>query len=144
MRKLLKILAGLVLVLVVIVAGAVAFAEFGSDRKLHRIVQVDVAPVAILTDAASLDRGQYLYKSRGCAECHGGDGAGKVVFDNGGFRVKSPHIAAGDGSVTASYKPEDWVRTIRHGLKPSGEPLLIMPSEDYARLTDADVGAIIG
>ena len=25
----------------------------------------------------------------------------------------------------------------------SGEPLLIMPSEDYARMTDADVGAIV-
>lgn len=144
MRKLLKILVGLVIVLVVIAAGALAFAQFGSERKLHRTVEVTVAPVAIPTDAASLERGAYLYKSRGCAECHGGDGGGKVVFDNGGFRVKSPHISAGDGSVTASYKPEDWVRTIRHGVKPSGEPLLIMPSEDYNRLTDADVGALIG
>jgi cytochrome c553 len=144
MRKFVKVLVGVVVVLLFVAARAVAFAQFGSERKLHRIVQVNVAAVAIPTDAASLERGQYLYKSRGCAECHGADGAGKVVFDNGGFRVKSPHITAGDGSVTATYKPEDWVRAIRHGVKPSGEPLLIMPSEDYARLTDADVGAIIG
>ena len=144
MRTLLKVIAGVVVFLVVVIVGAVAFAQFGSERKLHRGVSVVVQPIAIATDAASIERGSYLYKSRGCASCHGADGAGKVVFDNGGFRVKSPHISGGDGSVTASYKPEDWVRTIRHGVKPSGEPLLVMPSEDYTRLTDADVGAIVG
>ena len=144
MRKFIKILVGVVAALLVITAGAVSFAQFGSERKLHRIVNVDVASITIPTDQAALDRGEYLYKSRGCAECHGADGAGKVIFDNGGFRVKSPHIAAGEGNVTANYTPEDWVRTIRHGVKPSGAPLLIMPSEDFNRLTDADVGAIVG
>jgi len=43
----------------------------------------------------------------------------------------------------ASYKPEDWVRTLRHGVKPDGKPLFIMPSEDYNRLTDDDTGALI-
>lgn len=138
-----KIFLGVVAVLLVIVAGAVAYAEFASDRKLHRIVKVDVTPIAITTDPMTLARGEYLYKSRGCAECHGDDGAGKVVFDDGGFRVKAPHISGGDGSVTANYKSEDWVRTIRHGVKPDGTPILIMPSEDFNRLTDADVGAIV-
>jgi mono/diheme cytochrome c family protein len=35
------------------------------------------------------------------------------------------------------------VRAIRHGVKPSGEPIFVMPSEDYNRLTDADTGAIV-
>jgi hypothetical protein len=72
--------------------------------------------------------------SRGCAECHGADGAGKVVIDDGGFLVKAPQIALGEGTVTASYKPEDWVRTIRHGVKPNGEPTFVMPSEDLTAL----------
>ena len=142
MRTFLKILAGLAAVIAVLVAGAVAFAQFGSERKMHRTVQVQVAPIALPTDQAALDRGAYLYKSRGCAVCHGADGAGAVVIDDGGFYVKAPHIAPGAGSVTASYKPEDWVRTIRHGVKPNGEPTFVMPSEDFNRLTDADVGAI--
>jgi cytochrome c553 len=37
----------------------------------------------------------------------------------------------------------DWVRTIRHGVKPDGRPVLIMPSEEYNRLVDADVAAIV-
>jgi mono/diheme cytochrome c family protein len=45
--------------------------------------------------------------------------------------------------VTQGYQVVDWVRTIRHGVKPDGRPLRVMPSEDYNRFTDADVGAII-
>jgi len=78
-------------------------------------------------------------------ECHGADGAGHVVIDDkdSGFFVRAPNITAGGASPARSYTDTDWVRTVRHGVKPSGEPLLIMPSEDYARMTDADVGAIV-
>lgn len=143
MRTFLKVLVGIVIVLVAVVAGAAAFASFGSDMKMHRIVRTDVLPVALLTDKATLDRGAYLYKSRGCAVCHGDDGAGKVVFDDGGFFVKAPHISRGAGSVTSGYNTIDWARTIRQGVKPNGEPVFIMPSEDFNRLTDDDVGAIV-
>ena len=143
MRIFVKILVGLVVVLVLVAAGAAGFAQFGSEMKLHRIVKVQVTPIPLPADQAALDHGAYLYVSRGCAECHGADGAGKVVIDDGGFLVKAPQIAPGEGSVTASYKPEDWVRTIRHGVKPNGEPTFVMPSEDFNRLTDADVGAIV-
>ena len=143
MRMFVKILAGLALVAVLVAGGAAAFARFGSEMKLHRTVRVAVTPISLPTDQAALERGGYLYKSRGCALCHGANGAGAVVINEGGLFVKSPHIAPGEGSVTAAYKPEDWVRTIRHGVKPSGEPTLIMPSEDFNRLTDADTGAIV-
>src|SRR5690242_14084588 len=107
MRRFLKILAGLVVVVVVLVAGAAAFAYFGSEMKLHRTVQVPVTPLSLPTDQAALERGAYLYKSRGCAECHGANGAGNIVINEGGMFVKAPHIAPGEGSVTAAYKPED-------------------------------------
>jgi mono/diheme cytochrome c family protein len=84
-----------------------------------------------------------LYDSRGCAECHGADGAGKVVIDDGGFFVKAARFAPGEGSITVSYKPEDGVRTIRQGVKPNSKPVFVMPSEDFNRLTDADVGKIV-
>jgi mono/diheme cytochrome c family protein len=139
----LKILAGLAVVVMLVAAGTAGFAQFGSDMKMHRTVPVEVTPIALPTDQGALDRGAYLYKSRGCAVCHGANGAGAIVINDGGFFAKAPHIAPGEGSATANYKPEDWVRTIRHGVKPNGEPTFIMPSEDFNRLTDADVGAIV-
>ncbi|MCR5881601.1 cytochrome c [Rhizobacter sp. J219] len=114
------------------------------QRKMNRIVSIDVAAVALPTDAASIERGRYLYMSRGCTECHGVDGAGKdVVNDGKGMHVRAPNITPGPGTVVANYSVTDWVRTLRHGVKPDGRPAIVMPSEDYARLTDADLGAMV-
>src|SRR5688500_3105185 len=95
MRRFLKVLFGLVVIVVVAGAGAAGFAWFASERKLHRAVDIDVQPVPIPNDGAALARGEYLYKSRGCAECHGQDGAGATVLNEDGFRVIAPQIAAG-------------------------------------------------
>lgn len=112
-----------------------------SERRMARKIEVAVQPLAYATDAQALARGRYLYESRGCADCHGANGAGRVFVDNGSLRIAGPNITA--AGVTIQYKPEDWVRTVRHGVKPGGQPVMIMPSEDYNRLTDADLSALV-
>jgi mono/diheme cytochrome c family protein len=125
-------------------AASLALGAWLGDRKAARQVAVTAAPVAIPDDATSLERGRYLYATRGCTDCHGASGAGKAFIDDGdGMFVKAPNISPGPGGVVAGYRPEDWVRTIRHGVKPSGQPAFIMPSEDYSRLSDADLGALV-
>ena len=115
-----------------------------ANQKMQRHVAVAVTAVTPATDVAAIARGRYLYSSRACAECHGASGGGRVFVDDGkGLKLAGPHISPGVGNVTAAYRDEDWVRTIRHGVKPDGRPLMIMPSEDYNRLTDADLGALV-
>jgi mono/diheme cytochrome c family protein len=115
-----------------------------ADHKMARRVAVNLEPVTLQGEAVSLERGKYLFSSRGCVECHGANGAGRVFVDNGkDLRIKGPNITTGSGSVTASYQPADWVRTIRHGVAPGGRPLMVMPSEDYNRLTDADLASLV-
>lgn len=115
-----------------------------SQRKYERTLDIKIAPVAYVDAAEAVARGKYLFESRGCAECHGNDGAGRVFIENGAsMRARSPNITRGPGSVVTGYKEVDWVRTIRHGVKPDGRPILIMPSEDYNRLTDADLAALV-
>jgi len=125
-------------------AAGLALGAWLGDRKAMRRVDVAVAPVALPTDAASLERGRYLFASRGCVDCHGADGAGVVFIDDkGGLYAKAPNISPGPGNVVAGYRSEDWVRALRHGVKPDGRPLFIMPSDDYNRFTDADLGALV-
>lgn len=133
-----------VLGLAALVASTLVIGTQLGERKMNRQVPLQVAAVTLPTDAASIERGGYLFRSRGCTECHGVDGAGKdVVNDGKGMHVRAPNITPGLGNVVAKYSVTDWVRTLRHGVKPDGRPAIVMPSEDYARLTDADVGALI-
>lgn len=127
---------------VLLVAGAAVVGTQLAERKRMRQVSVPVQPVAYVSDAQALERGKYLFQSRGCVDCHGANGGGRdFVNDGKGTHIAGPNITP--GGVVAGYKPEDWVRTIRHGVKPDGRPALIMPSEDYNRFTNEDLAALV-
>jgi mono/diheme cytochrome c family protein len=139
-RRGLIAVAALLLLLAALVWAGVQLAQHKRDRR----VEVAVQAVPVPSDAATIERGRYLYGSRGCADCHGASGTGRIFIDDGkGLKAAGSNITRGSGSVTLAYQPVDWVRTLRHGVKPDGRPVFIMPSEDYNRLTDADVGAIV-
>ena len=144
MKRWIKFSGAALLGIVACAATALAVANQLGERKLHRRLAIEPAAVAFVSDAARIERGRYLYMSRGCSDCHGATGAGKDVINDGkGLLIHAPNITTGSGSVVAGYRPVDWVRTIRHGVKPGGEPLMVMPSEDYNRLTDGDLAALV-
>lgn len=99
------------------------------------LVGVDLRAVA---SERALARARTLLASRvPCGECHGLDGAGKLVADAMPvWRWYAPNITA--GGKTAEYVPRDWDRLIRHGIKPNGTPAT-MPSEDFQSLSDQEV-----
>ncbi len=142
MKPWIKWVGGGVGVLVLALGGLVVTGQKLAQAK--RIRQVDVAVQAIpyATDTTSLERGRYLFQSRGCAECHGANGGGREFANDGkGTHIAGPNITL--GGVTVAYQPQDWVRLIRHGVKPSGQPVFIMPSEDYNQWVDTDVAAVV-
>ncbi|MGH8082978.1 MAG: c-type cytochrome, partial [Lysobacter sp.] len=145
MAKWLKRLAKLAIGLALVLALAVGGVLWRGAQLRERRVEMTVQPVAYAEPTApTLQHGGYLYRSRGCQECHGGDGAGRVFIDEpGGLRVRAPNITGGAGSAARGYDPGDWVRAIRHGVNRDSHPLMIMPSEDYNRLTDADLAALV-
>lgn len=132
-----------VAVLLALGAAAVALAVWQGDRKRERQVTVAVHGITPATDAKGVARGHYLYRSRGCVDCHGVDGAGREFINDGnGMRIRGPNITP--GSPTAKYSELQWVRIVRHGVKADGRAAFIMPSEDYNRLTDQDLAALVG
>jgi mono/diheme cytochrome c family protein len=143
MKKLLKWMGGVVALLVVIGIGLVFAANLLFERKRERVIKLDVKTIPVVADAAALERGKYLFMSRGCGDCHAANGAGRAFIDepDGSFYVRSPNITP--AGVVTKYTELDWVRAIRHGVNPQGRPLFIMPSEDYNRFTDQDVSALI-
>ena len=53
------------------------------------------------------------------------------------------HHAPVPAAWSSGYGEGDWVRAIRHGVAPSGRALLVMPSDDYNRMTDPDFAALV-
>ncbi len=105
---------------------------------------VDVTPIAIPEDAASIEEGHRLYLARGCGDCHGENGAGRLVFDGGPVgRYVAPNLTTGARGLSDDYSADDWVRAVRHGVNPDGRALIFMPSHEYAGLSDDDLGRIV-
>lgn len=144
--KWLKRLGLAVVVLVALAILGLGFIYSRGSVAVSKKRSVQVTAVAIPTDSLSIAEGKRLATIKGCAFCHGADFGGASVPDMpemiGAFQ--SAHIGPGKGSRTANYRPEDWVRSVRHGVTPEGRALFIMPSYDFhSALDDEDLGRII-
>jgi mono/diheme cytochrome c family protein len=152
-------------VLIVAALGLYAWAAAASSRKLARRYEVhtvdfpipfplsaqEIASGRLTTDSANelarsraLERGRHLIEARyACSECHGsGFGGGVMIDDPAIGRILGPNLTAGTGSRTAGFRPADWDRIVRHGVKPGGLPAL-MPSVDFRRMSDQELSDIV-
>ena len=124
MKTWIKSVAAAIAALVLLVLTVLALGMALGERKMARTLAVPASPVVLRADAAHIEHGRYLFSTRGCADCHGANGAGKEVVNGGGTLIVSPNITRGAGSVTGKYAMMDWVRTLRHGVKPDATPVM--------------------
>lgn len=145
MKRLLKWLGIGATVLVCLVLLCVAWVFSASNRIINRRYSPGVAWIAISRDSASVDRGRHLAQAvTKCVECHGEDLAGTSFIDDPALgHIHAPNITAGRGGKGSLYTDEDLIRVIQHGVKRDGRAVIIMPSEAYTNLADADLAAII-
>ena len=130
--------------LVVAIGCAVVAVVVISKSRLEKTYAVSPRPIEIPTHSAALERGKHLAQTRGCNDCHGKDYAGAKVIDDGAMGVlHGSNLTRGRGGRVATFRDEDWVRAIRHGVGPDERGLFIMPSEEYSKFSDADLGALI-
>lgn len=143
MKKIFKISLWAVGSLAAIASIAITALYFNSERKLDRVIDVPVAAVPYASGPQSLEHGKYLYLTR-CSECHGNDGGGRVFLDEpNGLHLSGANLTPTPGGPVTQYTERDWVRAIRHGVKPNGRPTFVMPSEDFNRLSDPDLADVV-
>lgn len=132
--------AGLILVVLGLMAAATIHVL--SERALRRTWDVPLTALAVPTDAAAIAEGRRLAATRGCANgCHGKPGIGGAVFDDDRWygRLVAPNLS----EAVRRYSDAELARVIRHGVKRDGTAVQVMPSDMFAQLDDADLGAII-
>jgi len=139
-RWIFRIFAGLLGLIVV----AVATIYLLSSSRINKKFAVAPEAVAIPTDSASLAYGEHVATIRGCNGCHARNLAGGTFIDAPVIaRLWARNLTPGKGGAGSTYTDADWVRSIRHGVRPDGAPLLFMPSQEFSELSDRDLGAVI-
>jgi cytochrome c553 len=142
MRRILKWLAMLLGVIVLVALVVVGLAWRISDKGLARVYVANDPPLTMVRDSQTLAHGGHLFVTKGCAECHGADGAGKLVFDAGPvMKVVAPNITP--GGMVRDHSPDQIAAIIRDGVKPDGHSVVFMPVADFHEMSDADTAALI-
>lgn len=165
MKKVLKLCAALVAVVLLLGAGVYLWASLQTARTYGRAVEVHEAgfpipfppsdpgmaepgigpePPEETADAQAIERGRHLVESRyPCADCHGEDFGGGVMIDEPIIgRAFGGNLTAGEGSVTVGYTAADWDRIVRHGVGRDGTPTA-MPSESFQYMSDQELSDIV-
>ena len=126
----------------VLVIGAVTV-YLVSEGKLRQTYPIPPETLTIPSDSASIERGHHLATAiTKCTECHGEDLGGQVMDMGPLGALSASNLTSGKGGV-APKNDGEWVRAIRHGVRPDGRPLVFMPSMVFAALNAEDLGAII-
>jgi mono/diheme cytochrome c family protein len=133
---------GAVVLVALVIAATAVYAL--TQIRLTRTYSLAAETVAIPSDRPSIARGQHVAIISGCVDCHGADLGGRVFFDHPMVgRFVASNLTPGNGGVGVRFADADWIRAIRHGVRPDGKPLLVMPAREYFALSDGDLGALI-
>lgn len=136
-----KWVALVLLGLCLLAGGTLGLAWVGSERALARVWDVSDPPLAVAHVPEQVEKGAYLFTTRGCGGCHGEHGEGRLVADMPPMRLVGPNLTP--AGIARRYDDDGLARAIRHGIRHDGTPLVFMPVEDYAELSDADTAALI-
>ncbi|MCG8469640.1 MAG: hypothetical protein MJB57_15780 [Gemmatimonadetes bacterium] len=141
MRKLIKILAlgGALATVFLVVMGV------RGRSMAHSVYETPGRLIETLPEGSDPVEGERLASIYGCHECHGDDLSGRVFIDAPPFLVVTANLTDGVGGIASEYRgPADWDRAIRYRIRPDGRGLLpMMPSENYHRMSDQDLGHLI-
>lgn len=141
MKKVLK-WAGIILGLLLLCLGAtVLYLNHAAKSRLGKKYEVQPKTIVIPGDSASIATGKQ-WADVLCRGCHGANLAGTKFFDEPDLGlICAPNITP--GGVAKNYTDLDWDRALRHGVGKDGQPLLIMPSENFKYMSDEHVGQVI-
>jgi mono/diheme cytochrome c family protein len=144
MKKIMKWVGISIGVIVALVALANVALYVLGEARLKRVYTVPGESQVLPTDDLSLSEGKRIFQYRGCEACHGERLEGLVYMDNPAIgQVVTPNLTHGKGGIGEQRTDGDLVRSIRHGVRPDGTPLLFMPSTEFYYLSNQDLGRVI-
>ena len=111
-----------------------------SEYRLGETFDIAATPITVPTDSAAIAAGRHIFETRGCEGCHGPGLSGKVFADEPWLaRLIAPNVP----KAIRGYSDPELARLLRHGVRPNGHGVAVMPSSMFYHLDDQDLGALI-
>ncbi len=135
-------------ILIIIAAALIVLAAAGfsglyalSEGRLRDVTRGPAFDHPIPKDAASIEHGRHIARTRGCFGCHGQQLKGKDFGEQWDWpeRAVAPNLAA----YARDHDAATLEAAIRQGIGANGKGLVSMPSFNFARLTDEDTAVLI-
>ena len=115
----------------------------GLEKLTRTYPNVPVESIKIPTDSDAIARGRHIAIVWECTKCHGDDLSGKLLSDSSILgTIPVSNLTSGKGGIGQSYTATDWVRAIRHGVKPDGHVIVEMYAY-YSTMSDRDLGDLL-
>jgi cytochrome c1 len=143
-RRILVVAVGVVALTSASIASLLVVSHMRIDRKKSQVFEVlGLGFDPRLTDSVPVAERARLYEARGCADCHGVNGAGKVFMDSQPLATfRGANITPGAGGLSPDTTPADFDAAVRHGLSRARTPLMMMKAEDFTQLSDTELAAL--
>lgn len=112
-----------------------------SEARLGYVTYDPAFDHPVPTDAASIEHGRHIARTRGCFGCHGQELQGKNFDEQWDWpeRAIAPNLA----TYAKQHDAATLEAAIRQGIGSDRQALVSMPSFNFARLTDKDTAALI-
>ncbi|MGM0588434.1 MAG: cytochrome c4 [Bacteroidota bacterium] len=131
-------------ILVLLLGSGVLYSSWHTHRLFTKTYDIKIVDLDIPMDSISIQAGEHIAHIRGCVECHGADLSGKEFANDGFFgRLIADNLTSGKGGIGSQYTTKDWIRAIRHGVRPNGKPVIFMPSHEFNVLSKTDLENLI-
>ncbi len=125
----------------VLLAGLMLY-PIGLEKLNRSYPGIPVETVNVPTDSAAIAWGKHIAVIWACTKCHGEDLSGKLLSDDLIMgTISASNLTSGKGGIAQSYNATDWIRAIRHGVKPDGHIEIDM--YNYSTMSDQDLGALM-
>jgi hypothetical protein len=148
MKKLFKWIGILLggLISLTVLAGLVLY-PIGMKKLTRTYTNIAVEKINIPDGVGAIARGKHVSVIWACTKCHGEDLSGTLITNDpieGSIpifgSIPASNLTSGKGGVGQTFTDIDWVRAIRHGIKPNGQAEIFMY---VSTISDQDLGDLI-
>jgi mono/diheme cytochrome c family protein len=127
-------------------AAAAVLVAFGavyglSEMKLRDLTRGPAFDHPLPEDAASIEHGRRIARTRGCFGCHGQELQGKDFGEQWDWPERA--VAVNLAKYAHEHDAATMEAAIRQGIGASGKALMSMPSYNFKNLSDDDTAALI-